>query len=99
MWAVAAQPRVGLTPMIPTPSFDSPDVTSNLLRAVRQPATSRAGVPSEETLPPGGPLRGNIPSRRQNQHWFDSASFCCVLCRNVDLIERVSANESVERQP
>src|SRR5438067_10125802 len=25
MWAVAAQPRVGLTPMIPTPSFDSPD--------------------------------------------------------------------------
>src|SRR2546430_1105502 len=26
MWAVAAQPRVGLTPMIPTPSFDSPAV-------------------------------------------------------------------------
>src|SRR6266516_6289245 len=25
MWAVAAQPRVGLTPMIPTPSFDSAD--------------------------------------------------------------------------
>src|SRR6266581_9521237 len=31
MWAVAAQPRAGLTPMIPTPSFDSADVTSNLL--------------------------------------------------------------------
>src|SRR6266566_8852475 len=39
MWAVAAQPRTGLTPMIPTPSVDSgmarDDVTSNLLlRAV-----------------------------------------------------------------
>src|SRR5260370_36608513 len=35
MWAVAAQPRTGLTPMIPTPSVDSglarADVTSNLL--------------------------------------------------------------------
>src|SRR5216684_2200721 len=35
MWAVAAQPRTGLTPMIPTPSGDSgmarADVTSNLL--------------------------------------------------------------------
>src|SRR6266571_9108689 len=35
MWAVAAQPRSGLTPMIPTPSIDSglagADVTSNLL--------------------------------------------------------------------
>src|SRR6266702_977644 len=31
MWAAAAQPRAGLTPMIPTPSFDSADVTSNLL--------------------------------------------------------------------
>src|SRR5438309_7615594 len=27
MWAVAAQPRVGLTPIIPTPSFDRVDVT------------------------------------------------------------------------
>src|SRR5438445_257863 len=26
MWAVAAQPRVGLTPMIPTPSIDGADV-------------------------------------------------------------------------
>src|SRR5260370_31582319 len=40
MWAVAAQPRVGLTPMIPTPSVDSPDVTSNLLPAARRPGTS-----------------------------------------------------------
>src|SRR6266702_3007584 len=35
MWVVAAQPRTGLTPMIPTPSVDSgiarADVTSNLL--------------------------------------------------------------------
>src|SRR6266702_4883006 len=38
MWAVAAQPRTGLTPMIPTPSVDSglawADVTSNLLLRV-----------------------------------------------------------------
>src|SRR2546423_13852416 len=38
MWAVAAQPRAGLTPMIPTPSVDSgfawADVTSNLLLRV-----------------------------------------------------------------
>src|SRR3954447_6072129 len=38
MWAVAAQPRTGLTPMIPTPSVDSgfarADVTSNLLLGV-----------------------------------------------------------------
>src|SRR2546430_5845669 len=38
MWAVAAQPRTGLTPMIPTPSLDSgragADVTSNLLLRV-----------------------------------------------------------------
>src|SRR3954447_1740290 len=38
MWAVAAQPRTGLTPMIPTPSGDSgvawADVTSNLLLRV-----------------------------------------------------------------
>src|SRR2546423_13844791 len=38
MWAVAAQPRTGLTPMIPTPSGDSgiawTDVTSNLLLRV-----------------------------------------------------------------
>src|SRR2546421_2669625 len=38
MWAVAAQPRTGLTPMIPTPSVDSglatADVTSNLLPRV-----------------------------------------------------------------
>src|SRR5437667_9655312 len=27
MWAVAAQPRLGLTPMIPTPNFDRVDVT------------------------------------------------------------------------
>ena len=27
------------------------------------------------------------------------AVLCCVLCRSVDLIERVSANEFVERQP
>src|SRR2546430_9174298 len=27
MWAVAAQPRTGLTPMIPTPSVDCADVT------------------------------------------------------------------------
>src|SRR5207245_9424209 len=31
MWAVAAQPRVGLTPMIPTPSFDEADVTRSVL--------------------------------------------------------------------
>src|SRR6266704_3534235 len=35
MWAVATQPRTGLTPTIPTPSVDSgmarADVTSNLL--------------------------------------------------------------------
>src|SRR5213076_2291665 len=42
MWAVAAQPRTGLTPMIPTPSVESgmarADVTSNLLlRAVAAP--------------------------------------------------------------
>src|SRR5438477_2498017 len=41
MWAVAAQPRTGLTPMIPTPSAGSgmarADVTSNLLlRAVAE---------------------------------------------------------------
>src|SRR2546430_748847 len=38
MWAVAAQPRAGLTPMIPTPSVDSgfawAAVTSNLLLRV-----------------------------------------------------------------
>src|SRR6266566_9218910 len=38
MWAVAAQPRTGLTPMIPTPSVGSgmarDDVTSNLLLRV-----------------------------------------------------------------
>src|SRR6266705_3164770 len=38
MWAVAAQPRTGLTPTIPTPSGDSgvarADVTSNLLLRV-----------------------------------------------------------------
>src|SRR2546430_5758353 len=38
MWAVAAQPRTGLTPMIPTPSVDSGSawtaVTSNLLLRV-----------------------------------------------------------------
>src|SRR5438132_13928581 len=31
MWAVAAQPRVGLTPMIPTPSFDGVEVTRTSL--------------------------------------------------------------------
>src|SRR5437016_2853195 len=31
MWAVAAQPRVGLTPIIPTPSFDGADVTRTSL--------------------------------------------------------------------
>src|SRR5438132_2001272 len=31
MWAVAAQPRVGLTPMIPTPSFDGAEVTGKAL--------------------------------------------------------------------
>src|SRR5437660_1918815 len=38
MWAVAAQPRTGLTPTIPTPSIDCriarADVTSNLLLPV-----------------------------------------------------------------
>src|ERR1700704_3449466 len=71
MWAVAAQPRVGLTPMIPTPSFDSPDVTF-----LRPPA-----------------------SRGQDHHGLDGSCLCCVSCRSVDLIECVSTNESVERQP
>src|SRR5436309_6622068 len=31
MWAVAAQPRVGLTPMIPTPSCDGVEVTRTSL--------------------------------------------------------------------
>src|SRR5437879_1547558 len=31
MWAVAAQPRLGLTPMIPTPSFDGVEVTRTTL--------------------------------------------------------------------
>src|SRR6266851_4827006 len=70
MWAVAAQPRVGLTPMIPTPSFDSPAVTF-----LKPPA-----------------------SRGQNQHGLDGPCLSRVLCCSVDLIERVSANEFVERQ-
>src|SRR4030081_537485 len=69
MWAVAAQPRVGLTPMIPTPSFDRPDVT------LKPPVSSG-----------------------QNHHGLDGSCLCRVLCCNVDLIERVSAGESVERQ-
>src|SRR5258708_36170819 len=71
MWAVAAQPRVGLTPMIPTPSFDRPDFT-----LFKPPV-----------------LCG------QNHHGLDGSCLCRVLCCNVDLIERVSADESVERQP
>src|SRR5437868_2772139 len=70
MWAVAAQPRVGLTPMIPTPSVDSRDVI------FRPPVSSG-----------------------QNHHGLDGSCLCCILCCSVDLIERVSANESVERQP
>src|SRR6266487_5952892 len=52
MWAVAAQPRTGLTPTIPTPSLDSgmarADVTSNLLLRA---GTQGAGG---ETLQGGG---------------------------------------------
>src|SRR2546427_1864234 len=50
MWAVAAQPRTGLTPMMPTPSVDSgiarADLTSKLLlRAVDESALCQ-GSPS-----------------------------------------------------
>ena len=34
----------------------------------------------------------------QDQHRLDRASLCCILCCSIDLIERVSVNESVERQ-
>src|SRR2546429_3476286 len=55
MWAVAAQPRTGLTPMIPTPSGDSglawAAVTSNLLLRV-----AMGGV-AGEALQGGGDAR------------------------------------------
>src|SRR2546429_8182636 len=63
MWAVAAQPRTGLIPMIPTPSADSgmatDDVTSNLLlRAVAAPLlrVGRRGA-GGEALHGGGDAR------------------------------------------
>src|SRR4051795_8487093 len=49
MWAVAAQPRTGLTPMIPTPSVDS-DIASGLRLAVH------AQHAWAEWLVPTGPL-------------------------------------------
>src|SRR2546428_14160796 len=71
MWSVAAQPRVGLTPMIPTPSFDSPAVIF--------------------PKPPA--------SRGQNHDGLDGACLCCVLCSSDDLIERILADEAIERDP
>src|SRR2546428_10847788 len=37
-------------------------------------------------------------SRGQDHHGLDGSSLCCVLCCSVDVIECVSANESVEWQ-
>src|SRR2546421_1291180 len=43
MWAVAAQPRTGLTPMIPTPSVDS-DIARAEVRARRRANAPRCLV-------------------------------------------------------
>src|SRR6266853_4290730 len=42
MWAVAAQPRTGLTPMIPTPSVDSGIARANAVRPHESPRASPA---------------------------------------------------------
>src|SRR5437763_15828147 len=44
MWAVAAQPRVGLTPMIPTPSFDGVEVTRIVRRSCDRGFGCRDGL-------------------------------------------------------
>src|SRR5438034_7674811 len=56
MWAVAAQPRTGLTPMIPTPSVDS-----GIARAVSE----RAVVPTLEVALSMGAPSSSRPARLQ----------------------------------
>src|SRR5260370_18485051 len=73
MWAVAAQPRTGLTPMIPTPSVDSglarADVTSNLLlrAGIRGAGGEAPHVLQESTVNRIGIIPGQLPPQPQRR--------------------------------
>src|SRR5258705_13657682 len=79
MWAVAAQPRTGLTPMIPTPSVDSgiarADVTSILLlrvggRGVGGEALQGGGDDRQVELAEGG---HHVPPHAGQMSWPGAA--------------------------
>src|SRR6266550_3347892 len=64
MWAVAAQPRTGLTPTMPTPSVDL-----GIVRAVVVSRASVRGILKPEHLVDqhhGDPPRGDLPVDNEN---------------------------------
>src|SRR5712671_5581881 len=75
MWAVAAQPRVGLTPTIPTPSFDGAVVTRTSSSAPGSQAATRGCASADRGL---ACAHGSI---RHGMTPFDFADTSTILPR------------------
>src|SRR2546430_3909183 len=105
MWAVAAQPRTGLTPMIPTPSVDSGIATRRPPREQRLVPSSQPVCSCRSSLGAcSDPFQCDIhldplPSRRSAEKLSSQLLQQCVYgCRNNNIPVRARGRKRAAAQ-